>query len=86
MKESGWDEAGNCIKCGEAGRCSCNNHYIKGFKGIRIKRIPFTSPMFRRYSPNKTEIYHATGKIGYGKLNAVGSLQFVVGLLIAKGC
>ena len=81
LHESGWDEAGNCVKCGEAGRCYCGNHFITGLrhneKPVRIKRVPFTSPMFKRYSPDKFTIYYATGE----RLKAVGKIDFILGLL-----
>lgn len=77
-RETGWDENGDCKKCGEAGRCHCNNHFITGFKRdgkpVRIRRVPYTSAMFRRYSKDKYTIYHATGE----RLNAVGSLEFIL--------
>jgi hypothetical protein len=81
QKETGWDEAGNCVKCGEAGNCHCNNHFVTGFKRkgkpVRIRRIPATSDMFKRYSKWGVPIYHATGQC----LNAVGTLPFIFGVL-----
>lgn len=79
--ETGWDTEGNCKKCKEAGNCHCKNHHITGFKRegkpVRIVRVPFTSEMFKRYSPDKKEIYHATGQ----RLNAVGSFDFIMNIL-----
>lgn len=80
ITETGWNEDGNCVKCGEAGRCHCNNHFVvgHGIKNVRIRRVPFTSDMFKRYSKDKHEIFHATGN--HGRLNAVGTLSWIIEL------
>ena len=86
LTETGWDKAGNCVKCGEAGRCHCRNHYITGFKRegkpVRIARVPYTSSMFERYSKDKRVIYRATGE----RLNAVGSISFIMGIIGGAPC
>ena len=62
-----------CIKCAVK--------FVTGFKRegkpVRIRRIPATSDMFKRYSKWGVPIYHATGKY----LDAVGTLPFIIGVL-----
>jgi len=78
--ESGWDEGGNCVKCGETGRCCCRNHYVKSpVKGVLIRRVPSNTMMFAKYYKGDT-LYHAFG----ARRDMVGSLTWIISQLVDR--
>jgi hypothetical protein len=37
LGKHGWDAAGNCTRCGEAGRCKCDHRQRKLFATVKPK-------------------------------------------------
>ena len=55
--EQGWDSGGNCLKCGEAGRCHCSH-----------KRRPTPLALYGATLPDNQQVLPADVLVGEGTL------------------